>query len=131
MELDGKDNKREENRLHVQPVMFAGIYDVWHGKKGEKFYSSLDHLSFATPHVNALNFSATATDAKDGETEQSEPLYSYTIVTVPADKTLTWLHDRMPAILRTSEEAAAWLDSEHVPIEKVIARTRSWNRSPL
>lgn len=132
-ELDGKDKKREENKLHVQPVMFAGIYDVWHGKKGENFYSRLYHFSIGILHVHALNFSATATDAKDGETEQSEPLYSYTIVTVPADKTLTWLHDRMPAILRTPEEAAAWLDSEHVPIEKVIARSfaRSWNRRPL
>ena len=48
-----------------------------------------------------------------------EPLYSYTIVTVPADKTLTWLHDRMPAILRTPEEAAAWLDAEAVSADEV------------
>jgi hypothetical protein len=75
--------------------------------------------SFSVP--TAFSTPTTATDAKDGETEQSEPaLYSYTIVTVPADKTLTWLHDRMPAILRTPEEAAAWLDSEHVPFEEVM-----------
>ena len=40
------------------------------------------------------------------------PLVTCTIITVPAAKSIAWLHDRMPAVLRTEEDVAAWLHGE-------------------
>jgi len=45
---------------------------------------------------------------KDAEGE----LASCTIVTVPASREAARLHDRMPAVLTTAEERAAWLDHD-------------------
>jgi len=38
-------------------------------------------------------------------------VYSYTIITMESNDTLSWLHDRMPAILDTEESVAAWLNA--------------------
>ncbi len=35
---------------------------------------------------------------------QGEKVYSYTIITMESNKTLSWLHDRMPAILETENQ---------------------------
>jgi putative SOS response-associated peptidase YedK len=37
------------------------------------------------------------------------PMASCTIITVPAADSIAWLHDRMPAVLRTDEDVNAWL----------------------
>lgn len=47
------------------------------------------------------------------------PLYTYSIVTVAASKTLEWMHDRMPALLDGDEAVDMWLDSVNVPLEEV------------
>ncbi|EKM52586.1 uncharacterized protein PHACADRAFT_149369 [Phanerochaete carnosa HHB-10118-sp] len=44
---------------------------------------------------------------------QTEPLYSFTIVTTDACKDMSWLHDRQPVILQTAEALHMWLDTEH------------------
>jgi len=43
---------------------------------------------------------------------------SFTIITVSPSEDLKWLHDRMPAILRSEEEIRMWLD-ESLPFTKV------------
>ena len=40
-------------------------------------------------------------------------LVTVTIITVTASKPLRWLHDRMPAVLRTETDVAAWLEGSH------------------
>ncbi|CAL8143710.1 unnamed protein product [Orchesella dallaii] len=40
-----------------------------------------------------------------------DDVYSYTIITMESNDTLSWLHDRMPAILDTEESVAAWLNA--------------------
>ena len=44
-----------------------------------------------------------------GPCEQPEPVTTVTIVTVPASGPIDWLHDRMPAVLASDEDVAAWL----------------------
>uniref|UniRef100_A0A1B0CMM7 Abasic site processing protein HMCES n=1 Tax=Lutzomyia longipalpis TaxID=7200 RepID=A0A1B0CMM7_LUTLO len=46
--------------------------------------------------------------------ESGDTLYSYTIITFQSNKKLSWMHDRMPAILDTDEKVAAWLDYKNV-----------------
>jgi len=48
------------------------------------------------------------------------PLYTYSIITVPASKNLEWMHDRMPALLDGDEAVDKWLDSENVPLEQAL-----------
>ncbi|KAK7441711.1 hypothetical protein VKT23_016376 [Stygiomarasmius scandens] len=42
---------------------------------------------------------------------QTEPLWSFTIVTTAASKDFAWLHDRQPVILSTKEALDKWLDT--------------------
>ncbi|KZT23040.1 DUF159-domain-containing protein [Neolentinus lepideus HHB14362 ss-1] len=44
----------------------------------------------------------------EGETQ---PLYTFTVVTTDANKEFTWLHDRQPVILSTQDALEKWLDT--------------------
>ncbi|BFZ05979.1 hypothetical protein BsWGS_09018 [Bradybaena similaris] len=55
----------------------------------------------------------------------SPPLYSYSIITVPASPDLEWCHHRMPAILSTEEEVQNWLDSANIPLKEASSLIRS------
>ncbi|KAI0341249.1 DUF159-domain-containing protein [Trametopsis cervina] len=41
----------------------------------------------------------------------TEPLWTFTIVTTDASSTFTWLHDRQPVILSTTDALNTWLDT--------------------
>lgn len=41
-------------------------------------------------------------------------IYSYSVITFESNETLSWLHHRSPAILRTDKEIADWLNYERV-----------------
>lgn len=41
---------------------------------------------------------------------ETEPLWTFTIVTTDSNKELSWLHDRMPVVLSTKAELEQWLD---------------------
>ncbi|KAF7297209.1 LigB domain-containing protein [Mycena indigotica] len=43
--------------------------------------------------------------------DQSEPLWTFTVVTTTANSAMSWLHDRQPVILHTPEALAVWLDT--------------------
>ncbi|KAI0087593.1 hypothetical protein BDY19DRAFT_1011352 [Irpex rosettiformis] len=42
---------------------------------------------------------------------QTEPLWTFTIVTTDANKDFSWLHDRQPVILPTTDTLNTWLDT--------------------
>ncbi|CAL1698021.1 unnamed protein product [Somion occarium] len=42
---------------------------------------------------------------------ESEPLWTFTVVTTDANKELNWLHDRQPVILPNREAVLTWLDT--------------------
>lgn len=42
---------------------------------------------------------------------EKKPLHTYTIVTTDCNKQMSFLHNRMPAILSNPEDIAAWLDT--------------------
>ena len=44
-------------------------------------------------------------------TGQTEPLWTFTIVTTDANSDFNWLHDRQPVILSTTEALTTWLDT--------------------
>jgi putative SOS response-associated peptidase YedK len=44
-------------------------------------------------------------------TGQSEPLWTFTIVTTVASSSSAWLHDRQPVILNSQESLDRWLDT--------------------
>ncbi|XP_053156436.1 abasic site processing protein HMCES isoform X2 [Hemicordylus capensis] len=50
-----------------------------------------------------------------------ETLYSYTIITVDASKSISSIHHRMPAILDGDEAVRKWLDFAEVPTEEALA----------
>jgi len=54
----------------------------------------------------------------------SAPLYSYSVITVPASEDFSWCHHRMPAILATDEEVEQWLDTAAVPLKQAAALIR-------
>ncbi|KAG9483934.1 hypothetical protein GDO78_009705 [Eleutherodactylus coqui] len=52
--------------------------------------------------------------------EGEDTLYSYTVITVDASKSINWIHDRMPAILDGDEEIRKWLDFGEVPAKEAL-----------
>jgi len=42
---------------------------------------------------------------------QSQPTYTFAIVTTNASKPLSWLHDRQPVVLSSEDEINRWLDT--------------------
>ena len=42
---------------------------------------------------------------------QSEPMWTFTIVTTSANKAFSWLHDRQPVILSSDDALSKWLDT--------------------
>lgn len=42
---------------------------------------------------------------------QSEPLWTFTIVTTEASSSFAWLHDRQPVILTSQDALDRWLDT--------------------
>ncbi|KAK3605852.1 hypothetical protein CHS0354_017756 [Potamilus streckersoni] len=54
----------------------------------------------------------------------SEQVYSYSVITVDASPAMSWIHDRMPAILTTDEEIEEWLDYGNIAISKAVKLIR-------
>lgn len=51
---------------------------------------------------------------------EGDEIYSYTIITLESNETLSWLHHRMPAILDSDEELSSWLDYGEVNAENAL-----------
>ncbi|XP_053381375.1 abasic site processing protein HMCES-like [Mercenaria mercenaria] len=49
---------------------------------------------------------------------ESEPLYSYSVITVESSPSMSWIHHRMPAILTSDEEIEEWLNFGETPLNK-------------
>jgi putative SOS response-associated peptidase YedK len=71
-------------------MLLAGLYDC----------VTLEGMPLLR-HVSPLLITAT------GETE---PLWTFTIVTTAANKEFEWLHDRQPVILSSTDALNTWLD---------------------
>lgn len=52
-------------------------------------------------------------------------LYSFTVLTVPASKSMSGIHSRMPAILETDEDVSAWLNFKKVPFIAAVKLLKS------
>ncbi|XP_026332096.1 embryonic stem cell-specific 5-hydroxymethylcytosine-binding protein-like isoform X3 [Hyposmocoma kahamanoa] len=48
-------------------------------------------------------------------------IYSYSVITMDSNTTLSWLHHRMPAMLETEEQIQAWLDIDEVGSDMALA----------
>ncbi|XP_054834669.1 abasic site processing protein HMCES [Eublepharis macularius] len=49
-----------------------------------------------------------------------EALYSYTIITVNASESVSFIHNRMPAILDGEEAVGKWLDFAEIPTQEAL-----------
>ncbi|XP_059622990.1 abasic site processing protein HMCES [Phlebotomus argentipes] len=49
-----------------------------------------------------------------------DTLFSYTVITFQSNEKLSWMHDRMPAILDSEEKVADWLDFKRVGPEDAL-----------
>lgn len=54
------------------------------------------------------------------KSSEGDEIYSYTIITLESNETLSWLHHRMPAILESDEELSSWLDYGEVDAENAL-----------
>ncbi|XP_054713026.1 abasic site processing protein HMCES-like [Uloborus diversus] len=55
------------------------------------------------------------------KSSENEVIYSYSVVTMDASKTASFVHSRMPAILENEDEVSMWLDSQRVPVKKALS----------
>ena len=57
--------------------------------------------------------------------DSKEPLYTYTIITVSASDNLSWIHERMPAILETEDDVCQWLEQDDIPASTAFQLLKS------
>jgi hypothetical protein len=77
-------------------MLFAGLYDS----------VTLEGERRASRKVYLILLMAGGVDAG-----QSEPLWTFTIVTTASSSSLAWLHDRQPVILTSQDALDRWLDT--------------------
>ena len=80
-------SRRWDDATRVRPIRVAALYDVWRRKRAD----------------------ADARDAFFDTNTDTETMTTCVLVTVDASERIAWLHDRMPAVLRSDEEVKAWL----------------------
>lgn len=51
---------------------------------------------------------------------EGEVIYSYTVITLESSTTLSWLHNRMPAIL-DGQQVTDWLDVDRIPPKAALS----------
>ncbi|KAH9029272.1 hypothetical protein EDB85DRAFT_1867255 [Lactarius pseudohatsudake] len=62
---------------------------------------------------------------------QSEPLWTFTIVTTAASSDFAWLHDRQPVILTTQDALDSWLDTSTQTWDPKLSRLLDPSDCPL
>ncbi|KAH8993110.1 DUF159-domain-containing protein [Lactarius akahatsu] len=62
---------------------------------------------------------------------QSEPLWTFTIVTTAASSDFAWLHDRQPVILTAQDALDRWLDTSTQTWDPKLSRLLGPSDSPL
>ena len=80
-------SRRWDDATRARPIRVAALYDVWRRKRVD----------------------ADARDAFCDTDADTETMTTCVLVTVDASERIAWLHDRMPAVLRSDEEVKAWL----------------------
>uniref|UniRef100_A0A1B6D327 Abasic site processing protein HMCES n=5 Tax=Clastoptera arizonana TaxID=38151 RepID=A0A1B6D327_9HEMI len=55
---------------------------------------------------------------------KGEEFFSYSVITMESNNTLSWLHHRMPAILQSEEDISKWLDFKHVGSDDALQHLR-------
>lgn len=56
--------------------------------------------------------------------DNSNLIYSYSVITVESSSTMSWIHHRMPAILTNDAEIEEWLNFGDIPLRKAIQNIR-------
>jgi hypothetical protein len=57
----------------------------------------------------------------EDDSESSEALYSFTMLTCPANDSIRWLHERQPLIL-SDEQVEEWIDVNQPPNAAIVHR---------
>ena len=52
-------------------------------------------------------------------------IYSYSVITMESSSAVSWIHERMPAILDSEEDVANWLDSHNIPVQKALSNLKA------
>ncbi|KAJ3483088.1 hypothetical protein NLI96_g6540 [Meripilus lineatus] len=119
-------SKHEDTSMNTTNARCESLLEgggMWQSIKGRKrcaipcegYYEWLkkgkDRLPHFTKHKNGnLMLLAGLYDCVTLE-GQTEPLWTFTIVTTDANSDFNWLHDRQPVILSTTEALTTWLDT--------------------
>lgn len=116
---------KSTNVDRVSHAILAHVLNiVTHADSGHRYYEWLKKGKDRLPHFTKrgdgkLLLLAGLYDCVTLE-GQTEPLYTFTIVTTEANKEFDWLHDRQPVILPTSEAVHLWLDTTNHKWDKTI-----------
>ncbi|KAH8822713.1 DUF159-domain-containing protein [Flagelloscypha sp. PMI_526] len=90
-------------------IPISGYYE-WLTKGKTKIPHYMKHHDSGDGSSN-LMLLAGLYDCYYPEGETGKPKYTFSIVTTSANPSLSWLHERMPVILRSREEIDIWLDT--------------------
>eukprot|EP00877_Chromochloris_zofingiensis_P004829 jgi/Chrzof1/14347/UNPLg00621.t1 len=95
-------------------VTFNGFYE-WKSEGGRKQPYYVNFGEEDVMHMAGL-YDVWKVDAEGNR------LFTFTILTVDSSQRLAWLHDRMPALLKSEEQIQAWLhtDKSTADVDKLL-----------
>ncbi|KAG8215286.1 hypothetical protein J3R82DRAFT_8845 [Butyriboletus roseoflavus] len=110
-------NARSENLIEG-----VGMWNKYRGKnrcivvcQGCRYYEwqtkGKDKLPHFTKHPDGKVMLMAGLYDETIDKSQSQSTYTFAVVTTHASKALSWLHDRQPVILSTTDEINHWLDT--------------------
>ncbi|KAK7039213.1 hypothetical protein VNI00_010118 [Paramarasmius palmivorus] len=111
-----KHEDKTLNTTNARSEYLAEGGGIWASMKGKRRYyewltKGKDKLPHFTKHKDGrLMLLAGLYDSVVLE-GQTQPLWTFTIVTTAANKEFSWLHDRQPVILSTPDSLRKWLDT--------------------
>ncbi|KAF7320984.1 LigB domain-containing protein [Mycena chlorophos] len=139
--------KFEDKNLNTTNARSENLIDgggMWASIKGGKrcavpcqgYYEWLTKGTKKTPHYikpkdGRLMLMAGLWDVVQLRADQTEPLWTFSIVTTASGSALSWLHDRQPVMLDTPEALSTWLDTSSQKWTPELGKLLSATKSPL
>jgi putative SOS response-associated peptidase YedK len=130
-----KDQFNEKQPFNVhrkdgKPLYFAGLFDTWRGHVPDhakhnpgKPAEDSPQAEDAPEEVGGADSGPEDTETAESSDSTGELLYSVTMLTTSPSDEMKWLHDRMPLMFASEEDAEAWLHTDKYTFEDLVSKT--------
>ncbi|KAH7882128.1 hypothetical protein F5I97DRAFT_421966 [Phlebopus sp. FC_14] len=130
----GKDGSKGSQAINARSENLVQGVGMWNKLRGKNrcivvcqgYYEwqtkGKDKLPHFTKHSDGRVMLMAGLYESVVEKEGAKPTYTFVVVTTDASKSMSWLHDRQPVILSSTEDIQRWLDTSSKTWSSDLAR---------